>query len=438
MYSEKNTNIFNKPSDNAIRRMVFLFSLIVASFSLRAETVCDSTSVYFHVSHSEIDPTLHGNEERLSNMLARIQTLNGSDTLYTLKQVRVTGAASPEGPLAFNLKLSKNRADSIFSYFAQRTSLPDSITEFRFMGSDWIGLYNSVLANTRVPYRQEVLTLLSDILNHRSVDGSVPAKAIVRLKSLRNGEPYRYISTSIFPELRRSRLYVEYEIHPLNIDVQRKVFVPLAESGDLPLQHRPILDIPVVEKVEKKPFYMALKSNLIHDALALPNLGAEFYLGRNWSVTGNWTYGWWDKDSKHRYWRAYGGDIAVRRWFGSAAERKPLTGHHGGIYAGLLTFDFEFGGTGYMGGLPGGTLWDRCLWMAGIEYGYSLPVAKRLNIDFTIGIGYLGGKYIKYEPCGSSYVWDSTYKLNWVGPTKLEISLVWLIGRSNYNVPKIN
>ena len=38
-----------------------------------------------------------------------------------------------------------------------------------------------------------------------------------------------------------------------------------------------------------------------------------------------------------------------------------------------------------MGGEPGGTLWDKGNYAVGVEYGYSLPVARRLNIDFTIG-----------------------------------------------------
>lgn len=89
-----------------------------------------------------------------------------------------------------------------------------------------------------------------------------------------------------------------------------------------------------------------------------------------------------------------------------------------------------------MGGIPGGTLWDRCNWFAGVEYGYSVPVARRLNIDFTIGLGYLKGEYRVYDPVDKCYVWRATRERNWVGPTKAEISLVWLIGRGNYNRAK--
>ncbi|MDE6670505.1 MAG: DUF3575 domain-containing protein, partial [Muribaculaceae bacterium] len=147
----------------------------------------------------------------------------------------------------------------------------------------------------------------------------------------------------------------------------------------------------------------------------------------------DWTYGWWDDNHLHRYWRAYGGNLFLRRWFGRKAIEKPLTGHHIGLLAGVLTYDFEWGGRGYMGGLPDHTLWNRFLTVAGLEYGYSLPIARRLNLDFSLAIGYVGGKYIKYVPHGDTYLWQSTNRLNWIGPVKAEISLVWLLGRSNYN-----
>lgn len=126
----------------------------------------------------------------------------------------------------------------------------------------------------------------------------------------------------------------------------------------------------------------------------------------------------------------------MRWWFGKKAHAKPLTGHHIGIYSGILTFDFENGDTGYLGGKPGGTLWDRWLLNTGFEYGYSLPVAKRLNIDFSIGLGYLGGNYIKYYPFDNDYYFDKEYRMRYFGPTKVEVSLVWLIGRGNTNIRK--
>lgn len=164
---------------------------------------------------------------------------------------------------------------------------------------------------------------------------------------------------------------------------------------------------------------LVLKTNMLYDLAVVPNIGLELALGKNWSVEADWMYAWWSRDISHRYWRVYGGEVGVRRWFGRQG-RRVLTGHHVGLYGQMLTYDFELGGKGFQGG--------RWTWGGGVSYGYSLPVGRHLNIDFTIGFGYAGGEYKKYHPDNGCYVWDSTHRLNWFGPTRAEVSLVWYIG----------
>lgn len=396
----------------------------------RVTTVSDSTEVFFPVSHTRLDPAFAGNGSRINRLVESVDSLRGADPSVVLRAVRVEGAASPEGSVAFNKWLSEGRADAIFSYVGSLTELPDSLTSAEYLGRDWSGLYAAVMADSEVPYRDEVIALLAEggVLTPEG-----PARGgdalLADLKSLQGGAPYAYLLREIFPRLRSSRLVVDYTLSIPSRLGEGPSLLPDLPSGFTPFA----LTVPKTLTRRSRPFYMALKSNLITDALAIPSLSAEFYVGRSWSVVANWMYGWWDNDSRHRYWRAYGGDLAVRRWFGKRAAEKPLTGHHLGIYGGVMTFDFEFGGQGIMGGRPRGTLWDRCLAYGGIEYGYSLPVARRINIDFTIGFGYMGGRYLKYRPVDGGYEWLSTHSLNWFGPTKAEVSLVWLIGHDNFN-----
>lgn len=171
-----------------------------------------------------------------------------------------------------------------------------------------------------------------------------------------------------------------------------------------------------------------VKTNMLYDALAVPNIGVEFYLGKGMSVSGEWMYAWWKTDRRHRYWRIYGGDVALRWWFGSRSRVQYLTGHHLGIYAGMFTYDVLWGNKGYMGGEPGESIWDRMNGSSGIEYGYSLPISHCLNIDFNLAVGYMWGRYHEYTPDDSHYVWLSTRNRRWFGPTRLEVSLVWFIG----------
>ena len=94
----------------------------------------------------------------------------------------------------------------------------------------------------------------------------------------------------------------------------------------------------------------------------------------------------------------------------------------------MVTYDFELGGRGYLG--------DKWSYAAGLSYGYSHPIGRRLNIDFTLGLGYLWGEYKEYIPIDNCYVWQATKQRSWIGPTKAEISLVWQLGRGNENKDK--
>lgn len=229
-----------------------------------------------------------------------------------------------------------------------------------------------------------------------------------RLAGLRNGLTWQYMLNEFYPALRKTSVEITAfsipEVTPAIAITKECDTVITSDTVTTDTLPEHIMQEAQFEETERKPLYMSLSTNMLYDALLVPNIGAEFYLGRNWSIAADWMYGWWDTDKRHRYWRLYGGEIAVRRWFGTAAARKPLTGHHAGLYAQAITYDFEFGGKGQMAGEPGGSLWDKCNFGVGLEYGYSMPLNTRLNIDFTIGVGYYGGTYYEYRPIDGLYV----------------------------------
>lgn len=175
---------------------------------------------------------------------------------------------------------------------------------------------------------------------------------------------------------------------------------------------------------------VALKTNLLYDALLVPNVGAEVALGDRWTVGADIIYAWWSRNSRHRYWRVYGADAEVRYWLGERCPERRFCGHHVGAYAQAVTYDFEFGGKGRMGGKPGASIFGRAMFGAGITYGYSWLIGKALNLDLTLGAGYLGGDYQEYHPDQGCYVYDRTRRLRYFGPTRAEVSLVWLVGHS--------
>jgi hypothetical protein len=160
---------------------------------------------------------------------------------------------------------------------------------------------------------------------------------------------------------------------------------------------------------------------MLYDVAAVPNIGVEFNLGRRWSIGGNWMYAWWKNDAKYRYWRVYGGDIHLQHWFAPKHSTRLFTGHHLGVYGQILTYDFEWGGRGYLG--------DRWSYGGGMEYGYSWRIGKRLNLDASLWLGYVGGEYKEYTPRDTHYLWQVTKQRNYCGPTQVQLSLVWLLDK---------
>lgn len=423
-----------------IIRKTCLFALFFYCCALSAQTasrICDSMKIHFRQGKTDLVPSFSDNEASLEKISDKLR-VSRADSVYRLQRILIVGGASPEGSVSLNRWLSEKRAGALLDYLSRYGELPDSMKTVKFIGRDWDGLLLLAENDPKLPYRTETLELLHAI--SRNAHGGVLSDGdpLQRLQQLHGGGPWSYMYARLFPELRALNLYLWYE-KVVNPEALPKS--PL-ETYSIPFPAptidtlRLLYDSAIPQARPAKPFYMALKTNMLYDLLAVPNIGAEFHLGRNWSVAANWMYGWWDTDRKHRYWRIYGGDIAVRKWFGRRSREKPLTGHHAGLFGQILTYDFEWGGRGYMGGKPGGTLWDKMHWGAGIEYGYSVPVARRLNIDFTLGVGYLGGEYYEYLPIDGCYVWQATKQRHWFGPTKAEISLVWLIGHKNRNGKK--
>lgn len=405
---------------------------VLSCSTLFAQELCDSVKIHFRQGKTELDMNQGENTRLLQGIKDKLQ-LNQDDSIYyRLQKVWVVGSASPEGSMAVNKRLSEKRAESLFNYLSQYATFPDSLRQFSFLGRDWEGLYRLADMDFNLPYRDETLALLRKIASH-------PKEESVRqLRAFKKGTVYTYLYKHHFPALRASTMYVWYsevKLPPFSAHTSLHKDYVMAKP-DLKAPAWVMVEPDTPEEPEKQPYYWALKTNLLYDAALVPNLGAELYWGKNWSVGANLMYAWWQNGASSKFWRVYGGDIYLRKWFGQKAEENPFAGHHIGVYAQLLTYDFCLGDKGYMGGQPGGNIWDKLQYACGVEYGYSFPIARRLNLDFTLGLGYMGGTYHEYRIADGCKVWQATKNRNWFGPTKAEVSLVWLLGRSNNKMEK--
>ena len=180
------------------------------------------------------------------------------------------------------------------------------------------------------------------------------------------------------------------------------------------------------DQTDKKPIYFTLKNNLLHDALLLPNLAAEVYLGAQWSlqVNGNWSWWTFNKPVQNKwFYRIQTVGTELRYWFDSPY---PLHGQAVGLYNKIGNYDLRLFPTNEN---SKGWLSDRS-WSVGLSYAYSVPISFNFNLEFGISIGYVGGKYYQYNYCVEDAWWAQQAAKNrhYFGPTQAGVSLVWMIG----------
>lgn len=394
----------------------------------------DTLTAYFRTDSWNFNKTNSANRE-IAGKLADPQLHEKNYTYFSKKltNIIIEGTSSPEGNQRWNTTLSKWRAEQIQKYILANTTIEPQAITYTFTGRDWETLRTMVEQDMNVPHRNQVLEILSAVNNATASDATLQA-----LQQLGGSAPYWYMYRNIFPKLRATKVEFVYEripnigtLTPMEYRTGAK-----AEYTQKPLQIQQPLPAIQLSEIAKEQmttqysqlesqkhtkFFMALKSNLLYDALITPNIGAEFLIGKDYSVQGNWMYAWWKSDPGAWYHRTYGGDISVRRWIGKQHHNRPLTGWHAGVYGQMLTYDFIWGKRGYLG--------DRWSWAAGVEGGWSKAIGKRLNLDFSLNFGYLTGVYQEYIPQDGCYVWQATKQRRWIGPTKAEISLVWLLGK---------
>ena len=410
---------------------LFIFAALAILPMTAQEYETDSVKIFFRQSKVDLVPSLHGNQTVLDSITKRLSVNYGDSMRYRLRRVDISGGASPEGSIEFNKWLSEHRAATLFNYLSEYGTFPDSLKNHVFIGRDWHGLTRMVENDPNVPYRDDVLRFLKDS------DLTNAGDSVRALKRLHDYKPYYYMYNKLFPELRASKVVLYYELIPNVYYFDNAWLVPATPQLSLkPFAVNPQATPGYVVPSPKAPFYMDIRTNMLYDLMTIPNIGVDFYLGKNISIGANWRYSWWNSNKANWYWRTYGGDINLRYWLGKAAHEKPLQGHHVGVYGQVFTYDFEVGGKGIMGGKPRGDIFDKCNFIVAAEYGYSLPITRRLNIDFSAAFGYMGGEYREYEPIDNCYVWQTTKERHYFGPTKVEVALVWLIGRGNVNKNK--
>lgn len=367
--------------------------------------------------------------------------------------IDIIGSSSPDGLTSVNDRIALERARAVKGYIMWKyPHMNREIIGISSVGENWEGLRQMVEADPNVPSRDEALKIIS--LPIESMDKEA------RLRNLAGGATFGYMINNMLRYLRTGTSCVvffgdaETETAQPEPDSQPAIAIipesegitttdTVTEMPDPPLtQIVADTDIPEPDNMQPDPdyssvqpdpaalssagaahprnnYYWALKTNMAYNALLLPNLSAEFSLGKKWSLGVEGIYSWW-KFGNTSFERVQIGGVELRKWFGRKSST-PLNGYFVGAYAMAGTYDIQTGGYGYLSDFS---------YSAGLTFGYSMPIARRLNLELGIGLGYFGGEYKKYtyDATENCYPWLGTFERHYIGPTKANVSLVWLLG----------
>lgn len=373
----------------------------------------DRYSLYYYCDGIEIDETYLDN----AYQIARIKDILARST--KIDSIVIYAYASPEGPYRRNVWLSERRAEAAREFIlknlpAQSVLHPDNIY-LRPMAENWEGLERELERNYHLPNRDRVLKI---------VKAKIPTETKKwRLKKLDAGYTYNQIIRHHMPELRLATWICVYapmpllgKLEPVEMQPKDTFYMPP------PLQPMP------KDTVGRKTI-LALKTNLLYDALTLVNYSIEVPIGERYSALFYHQFPWWSwgKANNEYCIRFLSVGAEGRWWFkpqprlgvGERRWRDKLVGHFLGVYAESGKWDFELGRKICHQGEH---------WSAGLSYGFSMPVSKRLNLEFSLSVGYASIAYRKFAPSNDyEILWRDPVKhgrWNYFGPTKAQISLV--------------
>lgn len=147
---------------------------------------------------SAVDPLFGGNGIELGKAERLFAPLLGNPDVQ-IKEIRITGYASPDGPYLNNEALAKARSTGFKSYLTRSYGLQDYPLRVAWVAEDWEGLRPLLRGK---PYEKEALFIID---SYGVFEGRERY-----LMQLDGGRPYKEMLRELFPRLRRLEIHILY------------------------------------------------------------------------------------------------------------------------------------------------------------------------------------------------------------------------------------
>ncbi len=361
------------------------------------------------------------NPEYLDNACA-VAALDSfiAQTGLVIDGISIISLTSPEGNTRHNIELASDRCKSTRAFLTGR--YPDyEIISQDWSDSSWDILHELVSNDRLMGERSRRATL--DVLESDCTNEA-------RQKKMTKVPDYGYIYRNLYPLLRISKIDVYY--HEVEDTVQKTVVLtantePVTVS-ELTASPEPVIETePAPEPESPKHGFppMAIKSNMLADVAGAFNAELEIPVGPRFSIAAEWMAPWWLASDNSFCYEANSMTFEGRYWLGDRQARPMLDGWFASVYVNSGRYDLQNSKRGIQGEF----------WNVGAGAGYSWHFGNNWALETMLGLGYLNTTYKQYEPVENYTIlaYRRTLGTQWIGPTRLKLSLVYKLGQKTYN-----
>ena len=350
-------------------------------------------AVFYATSEDFIRPSYMGNDASMKEIIRILKAGN-------VKSMVLEGSASPEGPAKGNERLANDRVENLKNYIlgmfpemegkitmiSRKNSPEDATNEEDFASMRYARILSMEVEEEEAPAQEA-----QDAQENTEVPG---------------------VSDQSQPTGNTEATEVETVDNNANQTIAETTEVPDTTAQKAQKEKRPLNTV------------VALKTNLLFDAVTALNFEVEVPIGKRFSVMVEDVFPWWETGNKYCF-QVWEMGVEGRFWFKpwKSIGTEKLRGLFVGPYVMSGKYDFQFDRSiNYQGEF----------WSVGLTAGYSLPLGKKKwgNLEFSLSLGYLQSPYRHYLPTDDyaklihDPALDGTFYDIFLYPTKAKISLV--------------
>lgn len=170
--------------------------------------------VHFPWDQAVILPGFRDNATELAKIDRSMQKIS-AERPGKLRQVTLTGYASPEGSYPYNTRLAGRRVQAMKNYITQRYPDTESVFITDTVPEDWQGVRRWT-DSSGLRYRTQVMDIIDRTSDPDARDN--------RIRRLDGSATYRRLLREAYPPLRRVEFVVNYDRQPLSVDQYRELY----------------------------------------------------------------------------------------------------------------------------------------------------------------------------------------------------------------------